>query len=427
LSELRLSPGAGARGERATARLASANVIALAAVLAPPLAVFAPLGEAALLALAAALLILVDPRGSLAACRALAVPLALLVALALWGALSALWSIVPGHSLFEALRFLGISIAGAVVLGEAATLGPGGRARVEAAILTGAALAFVALQLELWDEQLIGRWLHDIPEGRFFLYAYDRGVVMLVLVAWPVMALAHRRFGFSGRGAVAMLVVLTLLGFYSQTAFLAMVVGIAASILAWRAPRVVAAMLIIGAIASAFVLPSVLPDGPTIARWQEAMPMRKSGPHRLAIWYFVAARMSERPVLGWGMDASRAIPGGEALVQDVMPELQLGPVAQILPLHPHNTAMQWRLELGLPGTLIALAFIALVLWRFAREADAERRPAAFGFAGAAFTIAMLSFGAWQAWWLSSLWLGACFIAATATPPAEDERWRGGAA
>jgi O-antigen ligase len=424
LSELPLSP-ASARGETATASLASANIIALAAVAAPPLAVFAPLGEAALLALAAVLLVALDPRGAQAAGRALAAPLALLVALALWGAASALWSILPGHSLLEALRFLAITAAGVVVLGEAGRLAPDGRARVEAAVLAGATLAFALLQLELWDDQAIGRWLHDIPVGRFFLNAYDRGVVMLVLVAWPVMSLAHRRFGLWAPVAVAMLVVLTLLAFYSQTAVLAMVVGIAAAILAWRVPRFVAAIMIVGTIASAFVLPSVLPDGPTIARWQATMAMRKSAPHRLAIWHFVAERMGERPVLGWGMDASRAIPGGEALVKDVMPALQLGPLAQILPLHPHNAALQWRLELGVPGAVIALAFLALALSRAAGFASSAT---ALGFAGAGVTIALLSYGAWQAWWLSSLWVGASFIVATAAAPADDgERRRGGAA
>lgn len=424
MSELPLSRDAGARGETATASLASANVIAFAAVVAPPLAVFAPLGEAALLAVAAVLLVALDPRGSLAAGRALAAPLALLASLALWGAASAIWSIVPGHSLFEALRFLGLSIAGALLFGHARTLAPAARTRVETAILIGTALAFALLQLESWDEQAIGRWLHHIRDGRFFLYVYDRGVVMLVLVAWPVMTLAHRRFGFWGPGAVAVLVLLTLVAFYSQAAVLAMVIGIAASILAWRVPRFVATMMIVGAIASAFVLPSVLPDGPTIARWQAAVPMRPSGPHRLAIWHFVAERMDERPFQGWGMDASRAIPGGEALVQDVMPALQLGPMAQILPLHPHNAALQWRLELGVPGTAIALAFLALAL---SLAAGSATRVSALGFAGTALTIAMLSYGAWQAWWLSSLWLGASFIAATMVAADDDERRRGGAA
>jgi len=124
------------------------------------------------------------------------------------------------------------------------------------------------------------------------------------------------------------------------------------------------------------------------------------------------------------MDASRAIPGGEALVQDVMPAVQLGPRAQILPLHPHNAALQWRLELGLPGTAIALAFLALAL---SLAAGSATRVSALGFAGAGLTIAMLSYGAWQSWWLSSLWLGASFIAATATVPAEEEERRRGAA
>ena len=420
---MRSSSAAPASSGSAARLFSPANILAFAAIVAPPLAVFAPLGEAALLVLVTLALAAVDPRGSIAACRPLRAPLALLATLSFWGAASALWSILPGHSLFEAARFLGLSIAGTIVLGHAQTLAPATRTRLERAIVIGATLGFALLQLELWDDQVIGRWLHDIPVGRFFLYAYDRGVVMLVLVAWPVMTLAHRRFGLWGPGTVALLVLLTLVAFYSQTAVLAMVVGIAASILAWRRPRLVAAIMIAGAIACAFVLPAVLPDGPTIARWQAAVPMRKSGPHRLAIWHFVAERMGERPVLGWGMDASRAIPGGEALVQDVMPALQLGPRAQILPLHPHNAALQWRLELGLPGTMIALAFLALVL---ARAARCEYHVVALGFAGAGLTMAMLSYGAWQAWWLSSLWLGASFVAAAATAPAGNERRRGGA-
>jgi hypothetical protein len=78
----------------------------------------------------------------------------------------------------------------------------------------------------------------------------------------------------------------------------------------------------------------------------------------------------------------------------------------------------------LPGTAIALTLVAFILYRATRSAT----PAtALGFAGAVLPVAMLSYGAWQAWWLSSLWLGASLIAATAAAPAADERGRTGAA
>jgi len=46
---------------------------------------------------------------------------------------------------------------------------------------------------------------------------------------------------------------------------------------------------------------------------------------------------------------------------------------------------------------------------------------ALGFASAALTIAVLSFGAWQAWWLSLLWLVASFIAATTEERVPEDR------
>jgi O-antigen ligase len=415
-----VSPAVGAPGETAVAPMAAANVVAAAAVIAPPLALFAALGEAALVTLLALTLVGLDPRRSLAACRSFLAPAALLAALAVWAALSALWSVAPGHSLLEAGRLLAISAEGLVVVGWARALPTAGRMRVGAALLIGTGLAVTLLQLELWDGQVLGRMLHGVTEGSFLLTSYDRGLVLLALIAWPAMAVLSQRFGLGAAALAALLMLATLFAFYSHAAMVAMVAGLGTALIAWRSARLMAAMMIIGMVAIAFILPSVLPDGPTIQHWYALVPIKASAPHRLAIWHFVAERISERPFLGWGMDASRAIPGGVALVQEVMPALPLGPSAQILPLHPHNAALQWRLELGVPGTVIALALVALVLWRAAR-AHAPAVP--LGFAGAALTIAVLSFGAWQAWWLSSLWLAAGLIAATAAEEAGGDRAR----
>jgi O-antigen ligase len=132
--------------------------------------------------------------------------------------------------------------------------------------------------------------------------------------------------------------------------------------------------------------------------------------HRLVIWRFVAERIGDRPVLGWGMDASRAVPGGKSLVNDLYPQVTINDRAEALPLHPHDAALQWRLELGLPGTLLALAALARLLWPLARITDTWQRALVFGYAASALTVALLSFGAWQAWWLSTLWLGAALLA-----------------
>ena len=82
-----------------------------------------------------------------------------------------------------------------------------------------------------------------------------------------------------------------------------------------------------------------------------------------------------------------------------------------LPLHTHNAPLQWWLELGLPGAALMAG-----LWLFAlrliagQSAGRAARAIAIGGFAAAFVIACLSFGAWQAWWLATLGLAAALIA-----------------
>jgi O-antigen ligase len=171
--------------------------------------------------------------------------------------------------------------------------------------------------------------------------------------------------------------------------------------------------MVAGAFLLVIVLPLATPTGSAIEQIRrEAPALKDSAIHRLVIWRFVADRIADRPLFGWGMDASRAIPGGEAQASDVMPAVKLPAGATMLPLHPHDAALQWRLELGLPGALLCVVVLGLVLWRVADRARMPPPPRALalGYAASVLTIAMLSFGAWQAWWLSALWLTAAFLA-----------------
>ena len=77
----------------------------------------------------------------------------------------------------------------------------------------------------------------------------------------------------------------------------------------------------------------------------ESLNLPRSTYHRLLVWGFTADRIEERPVLGWGLNASRAVPGGAKSLDVSEPAL---------PLHPHNAALQWRLELGILGVLFGV-------------------------------------------------------------------------
>src|SRR5205807_9032712 len=92
-----------------------------------------------------------------------------------------------------------------------------------------------------------------------------------------------------------------------------------------------------------------------------------SGFHRLIIWRFTIDRIDERPLLGWGMDASRALPGGSTEIRQYMGlpnEFLFDRVkGEVQPLHPHSAILQLRVELGIAGAVIGAALVGWIAWR----------------------------------------------------------------
>jgi O-antigen ligase len=388
--------------------------LALAALIVPPLAVLAPVGVASLVALLVVALLASGWRDGVAAMRPHAGFLVLLALLSAWEAITALWSPIPEHSLLESGRFLLLGAGGLLVLGRAAALGDGEAERLFYALLAGIVAALLLLQFELRSGEAIARYVLRIPAERFATIGvarYDRGITVLLLMAWPAAAGLAARRRWLGVALLALAVGATVGEFFSRASIVALIIGLGGMLLALRLPRLTAVSMVGAALVISFVFPLAAPDGAGIERIRIAWPiLRESAVHRLVIWRFVAERIGDRPVLGWGMDASRALAGGKDLINDRYPEVTINERAEALPLHPHNAALQWRLELGLPGTLLALAALARMLWPLARMPGLWHRALVFGYAASALTVALLSFGAWQAWWLSTLWLGAALVA-----------------
>jgi O-antigen ligase len=110
--------------------------------------------------------------------------------------------------------------------------------------------------------------------------------------------------------------------------------------------------------------------------------VQKSWDERLDIWTFSAAKIVEKPWMGWGLDASRTF--GSAIS-----------------LHTHDAAIQIWLELGAVGAVIVAAFW-IGVWSAIEVVARRDRTAAAAAAGAAtayLAIGGLSFGVWQEWWL----------------------------
>jgi O-antigen ligase len=134
---------------------------------------------------------------------------------------------------------------------------------------------------------------------------------------------------------------------------------------------------------------------------------KKSALHRIYIWDFVVGRIADKPVLGWGLDAARRMPGGQDTIMLGENCPGASPViGQKLPLHPHNAILQTWLELG--GLGILLGFGALVATLGQLYARRRRIVAAVLVASsvAGTLVALVSYGVWQEWFLSALMLSA---------------------
>ena len=395
---------------------ARAAVLSACALIMPGLAVYAPLGLAPLLA-AAAILLLLAQRGRLAWPRDVALLTDLLVLLSLWATLSAAWSILPLHSLLEGLRLLLLSAGGLVLLGAARALDARQRARLGVAVAVGVALAAALLLVEgLSDGALLGAVLRQPVRMTHF----DRGSTVLVLSLWAAVIALGRHRVWALLLAVAAVVAVLLLP--SAAATLALAVSAVVFPVAWHRPRIAALAVATATLVLALALPPLLPSDRGVVAIHEVAPWIKySGIHRLMIWRFTADRIAERRFLGWGMDASRELPGSHQDLAELYPRAGIMPDAEALPLHPHNAALQWRVELGLPGALLCAAIVCWAVWRVARAPGLSPpyRAGALAWIAAALVIGMLSYGAWQAWWLSCLWLMAALYAGVADPATSE--------
>lgn len=315
-----------------------------------------------------------------------------------WAALSAFWAPDAGRALETVLRLaapLALAVLAADALRDAPLLP---RAAALGLALGSAAALFDDLSGNALRAAVRG--LSEPPATLAFGLKNAASVIALLLPV-AVFATGLPRLLRLALGVFGAMVALLLPG---ESAKLAVLAGLSFGVLAGFAPGAARRMLGAGAALLILVLPWTL--GAVLPRDASGLP--NSAAHRLLIWDFAAGRIAEKPLLGWGMESSRAIPGG-AERADAATRAAFNLTApffahaQLLPLHPHNLALQIWLELGAMGAAITALFLAML-------GLACRTPASCGAFAAGLVIAMLSYGAWQYWWVCGLLLTAVALA-----------------
>lgn len=115
------------------------------------------------------------------------------------------------------------------------------------------------------------------------------------------------------------------------------------------------------------------------AELENAIPL--SWGERLGYWSHAVDWIADKPLQGWGLDASRMF--GPGIV-----------------LHPHDAALQVWLELGLIGAVGAAAFWGVTLPRLARPAPSLAAAATAASSAVFLLFLAINFGVWQEYWLA---------------------------
>ncbi len=385
-----------------------------------PVGVAAPRGLVPLLGIACfagAVMLWPERRFTRAFPLRLTIPLAAFAAI---GVASAGWAPDPLRAATLTLKVAVLCVAGLVVLRAAADLDDSRRARLEDAFLAGYGLGFVVLGVAVGYVLASGESLWGRHEGDPFT-PLSRGEAVLALLSAPAATVLWRRRGWWA-GAVLVAAVITAFAFLSNMTVLGAMGGAAAAFLmvrVWgRRGLLVLAVVVAGVTIAAPAAMRLVPSGDDM--FHKVGTVYPSAVHRIYVWHFVTDRVFEHPWRGWGMDASRRIPGGDQ-------NLNLDPLAfwdrELLPLHPHNSALQAWLELGVPGGLLMAVVIWIVLVPPAGAApplaDPLRAAATTGY----LVIGGLSYGLWQNWWVAMAWLLAALAVGCVGPdvPAKERR------
>lgn len=376
-------------------------ILAACAGLAPLLALLFPLGLTALLVVLAGALVLAGPRKPL--WHSIPFRLALVFAAGIvWCLASALWAISPVNALHKSVQLAIMLCAGLIVIAAARIQLPATRQTIGLALAIGVTLALAVLLIERATNAPIADLLAGYPTDRSLLIKrYNRGATVIAVLLWPAAYALWNRFGWIAAAGLVIAGAGTLMLADSRAAMVGALLGVGFLTLALWSRRLSLATFALAAVL-AVVLPSVLPA--VILNRADVVGIREqasqlhllSGFHRMRIWEFTAERIAERPLLGWGLDSARDLPGGTR---------ETDSSGTFLPLHPHNLFLQLHVELGIPGVVLALILVAWIGVRGAQQPPTERST---GFmlaaAAAALVIASLSYGAWQSWWFASLLL-----------------------
>ena len=351
----------------------------------------------------------------------------------LWALFSSLWSADPVSSIIGSAKLFGNIFSGWLLFVTIKSLSIEEANLVRKFLSMGFFLAICIVVFEI----LLGAPIFSTIKGQG--YYVDRVrieqfsdiswlnsvMVVLSLFIWPVsIGLYKKIIGSSIKiypfliiisGFSTIIILSTVTSFYSG--IVAIMCGLLASFIIFIFGRRAALLSILVIAAVSLVLPFGFNVSQSpISQINSVIDLPTSAEHRIGIWKFTSDKVLENPILGWGMNASKNIPGGKSYLfaED---GAQYG---RALPLHPHNVLLQIWLELGLIGIVLFVTICVFIIMISVNRLSLRFESAMmFGQFITILGISNLSFGMWQAWWLAAIWLSISFTSLVSSKLEDD--------
>ncbi len=394
-------------------RIDNGHVLGIAAFSVPILGVYAPLSLAPLI-MAVAVAAVAVRRARDGAWPNILGFAALVCALAMvWSAVSILWSIDPATAhISKLVRLALLLLAGLTLIDCARALKPDGRDRFQKFMIAGMVIAALLMLVDRVSEGAVRQLIPGARESwAVMMVQFNRSMTIFALMVWPVTLVIWRRS--PALAIVFCAAILALVsGFNSAAAIIAIIAGMLCFVLTFLLPRILPAVVALGVLISIFAGPYVSHQiSPAKMAKMAGMSIPNSAYHRLLIWQFTSGKIAERPLLGWGFNSSKTIPGNKR-------DIWKG--SAVLPLHPHNAWLQWWLELGVVGATLGVVLGGGIALR-QRDPHLGRaeRAASLALLVAAFLVGGVSYGVWQSWWVATILFAAIFMVGCLSPP--DQR------
>jgi O-antigen ligase len=300
---------------------------------------------------------------------------------------SCLWSIVPGHSVAGAAQTTAVLAGGLILLG-----GRPPPARLPG-VLAGAVLAGATLMVA--DRLTGNRFLHVFTH-HVGATKYNRGIDYLLILLMPLLGLVTQERRWRLASVLAFAAACVVAAGKNTTAYVSLPVTLLVLLLARRAPRLVPRLIGGGVALGALLLPLGL-RALSGVRATLAPHIKESMLRRLEIWDYVSARVTERPLFGWGIWSAKSLPISSDELSHYVREHGQG-------IYPHNQWLELWVETGFFGALLGVGFVLLVLWRV-RRLSASLQPFACAAIVLALMVSLTSFEVTtDSWWAA---LGAC--------------------